>query len=181
MVLGKHFRSHKDYKVTHPGLGLFNFVGEGHSSEQNKQPHLEHHLQRFPDLDFVLGIDEDTVVEIDETGKIIDSWWAGTYSYRPWAWTKQDTVDWRDERNNALTRSIHCTSYIHALQILNSLTSLIEQEWHHPDISIRNYKELVLSLTTHDEWYSVTEKDRRLARIINKHLIVIENEVQPIS
>lgn len=168
MVLWTHFRSHKDYKVTHPWLWLFNFVWEGHLTKQRKQAHLEYHLEKFSDIDFVLGIDEDTVVELDESWNIITSWGEWSYLYLPWISKTQDIPDWRDKIKNSLQKTVVCTSYIDALDRVNSLTNLVEKENHHPDISIKSWNQLTISLTTHDAWNTITQKDLDMAKKINQ-------------
>ena len=170
MVLGKHFRSHKDYKVTHPWLGLFNFVGEGHYTEQNKASHLQHHLRTFPSLDFALGIDEDTVVEIDESWEVIRSRWVWWYEYLQWSWSTFEMPTWREVIDSALQKTIVCDSYVHALRIVHSLTDLIELEQHHPDILIQEYKKLTLRIMTHDAGNTLTQKDISLAKSISEFL-----------
>ena len=55
-----------------------------------------------------------------------------------------------------------------ALSFVNKVGELAEELDHHPDILITNYKEVVISTTTHSEGHKVTEKDTELSKAIDK-------------
>jgi len=73
----------------------------------------------------------------------------------------------RVSTNNTLTRMVICENFLHAVEIINLITPLAEQAQHHPDIELRNYKELTITLTTHDAGNTITQKDLDLAAQID--------------
>jgi len=79
----------------------------------------------------------------------------------------------RTHTNNTLTRTIICENFVNAVHIINLIVPKAEKAKHHPDISLANYKELTITLTTHDEGNTVTQKDLDLAEEINKILASI--------
>lgn len=58
-----------------------------------------------------------------------------------------------------------CPDFMRALAMLNSMADIAESLGHHPDLSLRNYNELIVSTTTHDEG-KLTDKDYQLAQEI---------------
>jgi len=60
------------------------------------------------------------------------------------------------------------SNFKEALLFVNRVGELAERFDHHPDICIKNYKEVVISTTTHSEGNKVTEKDIELAEAIDK-------------
>jgi len=53
-----------------------------------------------------------------------------------------------------------------AIEFVNDVAEMAEEENHHPDIRIFSYKNVEISLTTHDEG-GLTDKDYRLAAKID--------------
>lgn len=76
----------------------------------------------------------------------------------------------RQEQNNALTTTIVCRDFVDAVWYLNRLVPLIESHQHHPDITIKDYKILEISLTTHDQGHTITDKDKNLAQAITEFI-----------
>ena len=58
-----------------------------------------------------------------------------------------------------------CPDFMRGLALLNSIADISESIGHHPDLSLRNYNELIVSTTTHSAG-KLTEKDYQLAREI---------------
>ncbi len=54
-----------------------------------------------------------------------------------------------------------------ALSFVNKVGKLAEKLDHHPDICIKNYKEVVISTTTHSAGNKVTEKDVQLTEAVD--------------
>ena len=71
------------------------------------------------------------------------------------------------ETDCALERRFEFVDFATALAFVNKVGELAERMGHHPDISILNYKYVVISTTTHDEGLKVTRKDRELAKAID--------------
>ncbi|MCA9301167.1 4a-hydroxytetrahydrobiopterin dehydratase [Candidatus Nomurabacteria bacterium] len=74
----------------------------------------------------------------------------------PHGWSKKD---------NCIFLAIKCNDFKHAIALLNSIGDIAEKLNHHPDLGIRNYNEVFVSSTTHEE-DKVTEKDIELAEEI---------------
>ena len=62
----------------------------------------------------------------------------------------------------AIARTYQFKDFPAAIQFVNSVATVAEQAWHHPDIDIR-WNKVKLTLTTHDAG-GLTEKDFDLAR-----------------
>ena len=75
----------------------------------------------------------------------------------PDGWSKDD---------EKLLFMVKCKDFKHAIALLNSIADIAEKQNHHPDLGIRNYNEIFVSTTTHDQ-NKVTEKDYKLAKEIN--------------
>lgn len=75
--------------------------------------------------------------------------------------------DWKNS-NEILTKEFIFEDFVRAVQFLNKVADLAEQEKHHPDICIYSYNKVKISLTTHDEGNRITDKDIRLANFINR-------------
>jgi len=71
------------------------------------------------------------------------------------------------ESDNKLTRTFEFSDFKEALAFVNKVGELAERQGHHPDITIQNYKQVVISTTTHDEGSQVTRKDQELATAID--------------
>lgn len=74
---------------------------------------------------------------------------------------------------------IKCPDFMRALALLNSIADIAESVGHHPDLSLRNYNELIVSTTTHDVG-KLTSKDYHLAAEITD-LIEYQDEKQHIE
>ena len=84
-------------------------------------------------------------------------------------------IDQRTQNNNILTRTIVCENFVNAVHIINLIVPKAERAQHHPDIQLRNYKELTITLTTHDAWNTITQKDLDLAQEIDTVLEKLNN------
>lgn len=73
------------------------------------------------------------------------------------------------EENNALSAELEFEDFITAFAFLTQVAILAEKHNHHPEIH-NVYNKVTLTLTTHDEGNTVTEKDRKLAAAIEKLL-----------
>ena len=72
-----------------------------------------------------------------------------------------------EEKGGLLVKIFQYPDFSAALQFVNSVGELAEKHQHHPDISIFNYNQVLISLTTHDAGSTVTEKDFQLAAKID--------------
>ena len=70
-----------------------------------------------------------------------------------------------NEKDNTITKTFEFSSYLDAIDFVNEVANLSEQENHHPDITV-GYCKVTISLTTHDAG-SLTEKDYKLAKLID--------------
>jgi 4a-hydroxytetrahydrobiopterin dehydratase len=66
-----------------------------------------------------------------------------------------------DERGDALEREFRFDSFRAAVDFVNRVADLAEQENHHPDVAL-SYKTVTLRWSTHSEG-GVTDRDRDLA------------------
>lgn len=74
MVLGKYFRWYGQYdQDNHPGLWCVDMVGIPHFTERGRTNHPEFYLKNF-DIQHVIGLDELTILEIDDW-VIGQTWW----------------------------------------------------------------------------------------------------------
>ena len=74
--------------------------------------------------------------------------------------------NWKEE-NNKLTRSFKFNNFIEAWGFMTQIALIAEKQAHHPDW--RNvYNTVEITLTTHDEGNTVTDKDKKLAEAINQ-------------
>lgn len=71
------------------------------------------------------------------------------------------------EKNWKLEKTFEFKSFSEALKFVNTVWSIAETVWHHPDILIFDYKYVKITLFTHDE-NSITKKDTYLADLIEK-------------
>ena len=74
--------------------------------------------------------------------------------------------DWK-ETGKTLEKTFHFKDFQTALSFVNAVGEIAESMNHHPDICIQNYKEVMISTTTHSEGRVVTQKDRKLAHAID--------------
>lgn len=68
---------------------------------------------------------------------------------------------------NALQKTFEVADFVAAVDLVNKIVPIAEELEHHPDVTIRNYNRVTLSLTTHDTG-GVTELDFALARRIEE-------------
>ena len=74
--------------------------------------------------------------------------------------------DWAVEGTARIERVARARDFAHALTMLNAIGAAAEDENHHPDLSIRDYRVLTVSLSTHDAG-GLTANDFVLARRID--------------
>jgi 4a-hydroxytetrahydrobiopterin dehydratase len=75
--------------------------------------------------------------------------------------------DW-DEVDGALRRTVQLPTFAEAIDFVNRVATLAEQENHHPDIDIR-YRTVTVAWTTHSAG-GITERDRELAALTEQLL-----------
>ena len=71
------------------------------------------------------------------------------------------------QANNALTRTIERADFVEALALAIEIGRLAEHANHHPDIKIHHYRQVGVSLSSHDAGNTVTDRDFALAQKIN--------------
>ena len=79
----------------------------------------------------------------------------------------------KDEWNNidnTLQKTLIFSDFQEALSFVNKVGELAEKFSHHPDICIKNYKEVSISTTTHDAGNKLTEKDYQITEAIDELL-----------
>lgn len=74
------------------------------------------------------------------------------------------------EKNNRLVKLYDFPSFTDAIDFVNRVAKLAEQKQHHPLIEI-DFNKVTISLFTHEEGDSVTDKDRALSALIDGILI----------
>lgn len=67
----------------------------------------------------------------------------------------------------SITKKYKFKNFVKAVEFVNEITKEAERVFHHPDITIKNYNEVVVSITTHDAG-GLTRKDFSLAKIIDR-------------
>lgn len=72
-----------------------------------------------------------------------------------------------------LTKEFSFKDFISVIHFVNDIAKIAEAHNHHPDIFIHDYKQVKISLFTHSE-NAVTDKDRQLAKAIDKALEVMK-------
>ncbi|MGD2016591.1 MAG: 4a-hydroxytetrahydrobiopterin dehydratase [Planctomycetota bacterium] len=72
---------------------------------------------------------------------------------------------WRRE-GDAIVRRVELADFAAALAALNAVGAAAEEENHHPDLAITGYRELTVSLTTHDAG-GLTANDLVMARRVD--------------
>jgi 4a-hydroxytetrahydrobiopterin dehydratase len=71
------------------------------------------------------------------------------------------------EVNNKLEKSFQFKDFAEALVFINKISNICEMENHHPEINWI-YNKIKLRLSTHDEGDIITEKDIKLANLIDE-------------
>ncbi len=72
------------------------------------------------------------------------------------------------EKDNKLQREFTFKTFVEAWSFMSSVALEAEKMDHHPEWK-NIYNKVWISLNTHDEGSIVTEKDRKLAKKIDKH------------
>lgn len=78
----------------------------------------------------------------------------------PSGWSQQD---------GRLKRRVTCKDFKAAVALLNTIGEIAEQQNHHPDLTITDYKQLSISITTHIKG-GLTDRDFELAQAITRLL-----------
>ncbi|MCE9539793.1 MAG: 4a-hydroxytetrahydrobiopterin dehydratase [Bacteroidetes bacterium] len=73
---------------------------------------------------------------------------------------------WKEE-NDQLKRSFQFTNFVEAFGFMTKVALVAEKLNHHPNWS-NVYNKVDITLCTHDEGNTITEKDRKLANEIDK-------------
>jgi 4a-hydroxytetrahydrobiopterin dehydratase len=77
---------------------------------------------------------------------------------------------WRlDESETSISRKVKCGNFIDAMQVLQKVAEVAEQEQHHPDLHLTGYRHVRIDLTTHAIG-GLSENDFILAAKIDKIL-----------
>jgi 4a-hydroxytetrahydrobiopterin dehydratase len=71
------------------------------------------------------------------------------------------------QTGHALTRTLQRADFVEALATLVEIGRLAQEADHHPDMGIRGYRHVDISLSTHSAGNTVTAKDFALAKQIN--------------
>ena len=53
------------------------------------------------------------------------------------------------EDGKCIERKANCGSFLRAIELVNSIANLAEDEQHHPDLHLTGYRNLKVELTTH--------------------------------
>jgi len=77
-------------------------------------------------------------------------------------------MSWKEE-NNTLKRSFEFKNFIEAWSFMTKVAMIAEKMNHHPEWN-NVYNKVNITLTTHDEGNTITEKDRELANKIDQLL-----------
>ncbi len=73
---------------------------------------------------------------------------------------------WKEE-NNKLIQSFEFKNFIEAFGFMSKVALVAEKLNHHPEWK-NVYNKVEITLTTHDEGNTITEKDRKLANAIDE-------------
>jgi 4a-hydroxytetrahydrobiopterin dehydratase len=72
-----------------------------------------------------------------------------------------------EEKNNFLIKTFTFQNFQEAFGFMTRVAFIAEQMNHHPNWS-NVYNKVIIELTTHDAGNKITEKDRNLAKAIDK-------------
>lgn len=78
----------------------------------------------------------------------------------------KDLKNW-EYKENSIVRFVKFKDFVTAVKFIDALVPVAEELEHHPDLELKNYNELTIKLTTHDEG-GVTEYDFDLAKRIEE-------------
>jgi 4a-hydroxytetrahydrobiopterin dehydratase len=88
-------------------------------------------------------------------------------------WTKSQ--GWT-EADNSLVKIYVFDGFVRAIAFMSSAAPLIEAMNHHPEWT-NVYNRVTVRLTTHDAGHTVTDLDRQLAQVLDRHYeAVVGNE-----
>ncbi|MFP4402166.1 MAG: 4a-hydroxytetrahydrobiopterin dehydratase [Candidatus Nanoarchaeia archaeon] len=76
-------------------------------------------------------------------------------------------TNWR-ENNNTLSRTFEFKDFKEALTFVNEVGVICEELNHHPNISMYDYKYVIITTTTHDVGNTLTELDYTLTQRIDE-------------
>ena len=74
-----------------------------------------------------------------------------------------------------LTLQLECQDFKRAIALLNTIGDIAEKQNHHPDLAVKDYNHLYVSITTHDKG-GLTDKDYKLAQAITDLLDYYEEK-----
>ena len=77
---------------------------------------------------------------------------------------------WKEE-NNKLTQTFKFENFVEAFGFMTKVALVAEKMSHHPEWK-NVYNKVEITLTTHDEGNTITEKDRKLAKAIDELYII---------
>lgn len=72
-----------------------------------------------------------------------------------------------NEVDGKLERNFKFKDFLHALDFINNISTICESEKHHPEINWV-YNKITIRLSTHDAGDIITEKDIKLANLIDE-------------
>ena len=84
----------------------------------------------------------------------------------------ESTISNWNEVDGKLERKFEFNDFLHALDFINNISQICENEDHHPEINWI-YNKITIKLSTHDMGDIVTEKDTKLAELIDEVYKVI--------
>ena len=70
------------------------------------------------------------------------------------------------EKNDELIKEFVFSDFVQAIDFVNQVKDIAEEQAHHPRITI-NYNKVLIETCTHDAGNVVTDKDRRLAESLD--------------
>ena len=73
---------------------------------------------------------------------------------------------WKED-NNKLTQTFKFKNFVEAFGFMSKVALIAEKMNHHPEWK-NVYNKVEITLTTHDEGNTITEKDRKLAKAIDE-------------
>lgn len=76
----------------------------------------------------------------------------------------KELKNWNRE-GNYLVRRMKFKDFVSTIEFVNKIVPIAEELEHHPDLEIKDYNNLIIRLTTHDEG-GITELDFELAKRI---------------
>lgn len=71
------------------------------------------------------------------------------------------------ETNNSLQQTFKFKDFVEAFSFMTKVALIAEKMGHHPEWK-NVYNTVEITLTTHDEKNTITEKDRKLAKLIDE-------------